>query len=91
MPVRCWFPLQALISASASLDSVDQHWETALHVAVRHQNTEAVQLLLLGGCQVNKVDETRRTPLILAAECGFSDIIVLLVNGGLSTCATVQS
>ena len=62
---------------------VDQHWESALHVAVTHQNTEAVQLLLLGGCKMDKVEENRKTPLMLAAECGFADIIVLLLNGGL--------
>lgn len=71
-----------LISANADLDTVDQHWDTALHVAVKHQNMEAVQLLLIGGCKVDKVDENRRTPLMLAAEYGFADIVVLLLNGG---------
>lgn len=68
--------------ANAELDCVNQNWETPLHVAVKQQNMEAVQLLVLGGCKVDKVDENRRTPLMLAAEYGFGGIVILLLNGG---------
>lgn len=54
-------------------------------MAVKHRNSEIVQLLLLGGCNVDKVDENRKTPLMYAAQNGFDDIVQVLVNGGMSS------
>lgn len=75
--------LQYLISSNGDLDLLNRHMQTPLHLAVKHRNSDIVQLLLLGGCAVDKIDENRRTALMYAAEDGYDDIIHILVNGGI--------
>jgi ankyrin repeat protein len=71
-----------LISSNADLDLNNRNSQTALHVAVRERNSEIVQLLLLGGCKMDKIDDKRKTPLMYAAEFGFNDVVQILINGG---------
>lgn len=72
-----------MILSNGDLDSCDRKSQTALHVAVQQRNSEIVQLLLLGGCKVDKFDEVRKTPLMYAAEYGYADVVQILVNGGI--------
>ena len=71
-----------MISSNADLDLMNRNSQTALHMAVIESNTEIVQLLLLGGCKVDKIDEKRKTALMYAAEHGFNDVVQVLINGG---------
>ncbi len=54
--------------------------QTALMLAVRHGNKEAVQLLLEANSDVNLQDKDGSTSLMAACEHGYIDIVRLLLD-----------
>lgn len=55
---------------------------TALHVAARHGNTTAVQLLLEHGARLDQGNEQGVTPLMVAAWQGHADAALVLLDKG---------
>ena len=57
-------------------------WES-IHHAVRHNNTEAVQLLIAHGANINhQTDQDGISPLHIAALWEYHDMIRLLIGAG---------
>jgi ankyrin repeat protein len=55
-------------------------WTTTLHIAVKLENLEIVQVLLKAGADVNFHFEEQDTALYLAAESGNSEIVKALLD-----------
>ncbi len=71
--------IESLILRDASINVLDDAWETPLHIAVRQNNTDITQLLLLNKANVNIQDSDNETPLHIAARQNNEDIINLLI------------
>lgn len=54
--------------------------EQALHIVTKRRDLGFMNLLLFNGAAVNGTDKERNTPLILAANLGFSDGVRLLIQ-----------
>jgi ankyrin repeat protein len=65
--------LRLLIEHKANVDAVSPDGGTALNGAITRMNQEAVEELLKGGADPNKVDQTRFSPLQNAAQFADSD------------------
>ncbi len=62
------------------LDQVDLDGWTALHWAALHGHLDAVTMLLHYGCNPDVPDCHWRSPLMIAANKGFRDIIEMLLE-----------
>jgi len=63
----------------------DYEGRTALHFAVAHENLAAVQTILnfeQEKCELDRLDNTFRTPLHWASQLGNSTIVKLLLSTG---------
>jgi ankyrin repeat protein len=60
---------------------------TALMNAVVNNNTELVKQLIQDGANVDALDESLDSPLVIASYKGFTPIVQLLLNGGASVVA----
>ncbi|OWT43043.1 ankyrin repeats (3 copies) domain-containing protein [Pochonia chlamydosporia 170] len=54
----------------------------ALHAAVRNRFSIAVEVLLAASADIESADKYGRTPLLLAAENGYGDIVKVLTDNG---------
>ena len=59
---------------------------TALHVAVRDQHANVVQVLIDAGADVNRRDSNGQTPLHIASREGALNVVKLLVGAGAGVC-----
>jgi hypothetical protein len=59
---------QMIVNANFNVDTKDESGQTALHVAVQHQNLEIVRFLLEKGAKVNVKDKQKREPLAMVFE-----------------------
>ena len=76
---------QLLASGHVELDRVNAYGRTALMVAAMRGNTEVVQLLLKHGANVNHINKSNETALLLATnnnEKQYFDIVSLLLAYG---------
>ena len=73
--------LQILLNVTECPDISNLTGQSPLYVATSLEHVEIV--LLIGGCDVDKGDEHRRTPLMIAAEKGFIEIVKILINAGM--------
>ena len=55
---------------------------TAIHYAVWQKNIAAINLLLVRGADINKIDDCGYSSLHLAAEHGYYEICKILITGG---------
>src|SRR6266498_3521942 len=64
------------------INSTNSEGENALHVAVRWKETEAVQLLIKEGININQPGDLGHTPLHEACSSGNMEIVKILVEAG---------
>ena len=64
------------------INSTNSESENALHVAVRWKDTEAVQLLIKEGININQPGDLGHTPLHEACSSGSMEIAKILVEAG---------
>ena len=53
------------INANFNVNTKDESGQTALHIAVEHENVEVVRFLLEKGAKVNVKDKQKRTPILM--------------------------
>jgi hypothetical protein len=68
--------------AFQDVNSTNSDGENALHVAVHWQDTEAVQLLIKEGININQAGDLGHTPLHEACSSGNTEIVKILVEAG---------
>ena len=69
-----------LSSPLLNLNYVDKNDNTYLHLAVIHQNIEAIRLLIKKGISINSVNKDGNTALHLAYYFNYNDIIKCLID-----------
>ncbi|GJJ69376.1 CDK inhibitor PHO81 [Entomortierella parvispora] len=74
---------KTLTTGGAQLDQEDKYmcW-TPLFYSASEGHVECVKILLEAGCDVNVVDEHKKTPIYYAASEGHADCVELMVNAG---------
>lgn len=72
--------LQILLDKGFTIDQVNSHEETALHIASRNGNVDTVAFLLDHGASLSLKNNEKKTPLALALEEGHTQVIQLLAN-----------
>lgn len=72
--------LELLLDSGASIDLVTSYQETALHLAILEQRTEAVAELLRRGASIASRGSGNKSPLHYAAEANSAPIIALLLQ-----------
>lgn len=72
--------IEALKSISSALKNKDKNGQTALHLAVKKNNSEIVSLLLNQGISVDEQDNEGQTALHIAAKQSYDKIASLLAN-----------
>jgi len=71
----------ALLDASSDVNAADADGRTALMLATMGGHEEVAQLMVeKAGCDVNMVDNTQRTSLFYAAQCGLVDTVRRLLQ-----------
>lgn len=71
--------ISLLIVKKANIHFVDQNGLTMLHLAVLRRDEEALVIFLSNNLDINIQDNNKRTPLHLASENGFLDIVEMLL------------
>lgn len=74
--------LQRLLRCGALVNHRNDTGETALHVAARYGNLQAVSLLLHSGAEIDAATFHDWTPLHLACRYGHADITQFLISHG---------
>lgn len=73
--------LAALLTAGAKTNIADKYCgKTPLHKAVFQYNIAVVSALLAAGADPHMTDNDGETPLCLAAQQGYTDIVIVLLN-----------
>jgi len=67
--------VDALIRAGAPVDEKNNADETALLLAVKHDQTEIAKSLMAAGASINAIAENKDTPWLLAGASGRTEII----------------
>ena len=65
-----------------SIDEIDEHGETCLHIASKIGNFQIVEYLIEKGSDINASDETGKTPFYIACYHGHFPIIQYLIEKG---------
>ncbi len=75
---------EMLIKNGCNLKQTGSNYDTALHWAVRVNNTKGVKLLIESGCEINTKNNTGNTPLHTAIACKENniDVVKLLIESG---------
>lgn len=71
-----------LSSAFAAITLSKGKWGNPLHVATRSQDVKAVRDLISLGCDVNVIDYSCNTSLLLSCNCGNLEIVEALLSAG---------
>ncbi|KAF5538051.1 ankyrin repeat [Fusarium phyllophilum] len=75
--------VQLLIDAGADFRSNDtDFWRTPLHWAATRNRPKNASLLLQYGAEIDAVDGSSKTPLCLASEDGYADVVEILLKNG---------
>lgn len=75
--------IKKLMAAGEDVNASDLlHGWTALHWATMHEHLAIVKYLIKVGAEVNKMDNSSRTPLYLASFFGRTSIVKLLLAAG---------
>lgn len=76
--------LKTLLSAGAAMNATHdpEHNESLLHMAARQDDVRVAEILLDHGADVNKRDQSSKTPIIDAVLCTHYDMIKLLFSRG---------
>jgi|GEM_PF-2354620 len=84
---------QLVMSGEVDLDAIgdDEYGDTALHLAVRHDHEDIVDLLVFQGADLNAQNRLRHTPLHVAAAAGNEDIVTSLLEAGADVNALAHS
>ncbi|CAG7785048.1 unnamed protein product [Allacma fusca] len=77
--------LRILLACGAKVNETVTQGLKPIHYAVWQRHKEAVNLLLVRGCDVNAIDETGSSALHLASERGFIDMMQILLDHGAKT------
>lgn len=59
-------------------DTKDENGDTALHISVRNNNSEACLTLCKHGARTDIINNQKMTAIQLARKCGFSDVLNVL-------------
>lgn len=70
----------SLLKAGADLKIVNDHGDSALHVAVHHCHLNVVNTLVTAGADLKAVNDQGNTPLHMAAQHGCVNIVTALVT-----------
>ena len=62
------------------VQSADNRRLTALHIAAKYNRVEIAEILLDNGVEISPVDETKHSPLHIAAQDGFTEMVRLLLR-----------
>ncbi len=72
--------VMALMRPDVDLQCVDEDGQTLLHGASKNSYPAIVRLLLQSGLDPNSRDNADRTPLHLASQCGFLEVVSALLE-----------
>lgn len=72
--------VRALMEARASLDAVDHHNKTPLHLAAVLGDTQIIHMLLMGIVNIEARDDDEYTPLLCAVNSYRDDAVQLLIK-----------
>lgn len=67
---------------SNGFNNADDSGETPLHLAIKYNCKEVVELLLKKNVDVNKKNDLKKTPLMVAVELNLPDIVKILLDWG---------
>ena len=75
--------MRKLLDAGANANQIEKTGETVLMVAIRTGDADAVRALLEHGANPNTAEpQLQLTPLMVAAEGGYTEIVASLIKGG---------
>lgn len=74
--------VRAILETGSAVDRATEAGETALMLASRSGNAQAISDLLEANANPNATNANGKTPLMLASESSTFDCVVLLLNGG---------
>ena len=75
--------IEPLLKAGVNINILNNNNLTPLMMAIKKKDKHIVDLLMKKGANVNQcMKETQRTALMFASECGYDDIIEILLKGG---------
>ena len=75
--------MRKLLDAGANANQIENTGETVLMVAIRTGDADAVRALLEHGANPNTAEpQLQLTPLMVAAEGGYTEIVASLIKGG---------
>jgi ankyrin repeat protein len=70
----------ALLKRGIDPNSVDAKGQPALHIAARENNLEVVQALVAGGADIDRLNPSKETPIMLASLAGATKIVDFLLS-----------
>ena len=75
--------VKLLVKAGAELDGYSVQFQACpLHIACSNGDVDTLNALLLGNCDVNVIQDAGQTPLYIASELGFLNIVDALIAKG---------
>ena len=75
--------VKLLVKAGAELDGYSIQFQACpLHIACSNDDVDTLNALLLGNCDVNVIQDAGQTPLYVASELGFLNIVDTLIAKG---------
>lgn len=74
--------LEEIRKFTGNINAVDENGNTALHIAVKHNQYQCAELLLHMGAKVNLKNQDGYTPLLIATLASNTELVRLLILGG---------